>query len=479
MSDAALWTFDALVVAAGGRIIGTTAGEIAGISIDTRTIKPGEAFFAIKGDRVDGHDYVANAVAAGAAISVVAESKIKMMPKDAVLLVVPDVLESLYALARRARARSSAKIIAITGSVGKTGTKDALRLVLSREGKTHASAASHNNRWGVPLSLARLPVSARFGAFELGMNHAGELTPLSRLVRPHVALITTIEPVHIEYFANIEAIADAKAEIFSGIVEGGTAVLNRDNAQFDRLAVAARKAGVKNIVGFGAHQKAEARLIDVALKPDCSCVHASILGDDIAYKIGTPGRHLVQNTLGVLAAAKLVGADLALVALALARLQPTSGRGRFIKLDLSTGEVILIDESYNANPASMRAAIEVLGQTPVGPSGRRVAVLGDMLELGSNAAAMHRDLSKVIADAKVDLVFCVGPLMRALWDVLPAARRGGYADSRTRIEAELLAAIRPGDAIVIKGSNASGMGTIVTSLVDRYRTRESTEDATA
>jgi len=479
MSDAPLWTLDALVGAVGGRVIGTPAGKIEGISIDTRTIKPGEAFFAIKGDRVDGHDYVANAVAAGAAISVVAESKIKKMPKDAALLVVPDVLESLYSLARAARVRSSAKIIAVTGSVGKTGTKEALRLVLSREGETHASAASHNNHWGVPLSLARLPVSARFGVFELGMNHAGELTPLSRLVRPHVALITTIEPVHIEYFANIEAIADAKAEIFSGVIEGGTAVLNRDNALFDRLAAAARRAGVKNIVGFGVDQNAEARLIDIALKPDCSCVHALILGDEIAYKIGTPGRHLVQNTLGVLAAAKVAGADLALVALALARLQPSFGRGRFIKLDLVTGEAILIDESYNANPASMRAAIKVLAQTPVGRRGRRIAVLGDMLELGSNATMMHRDLSKAIEDAKIDLVFCAGPLMRALWDALPAARRGGYADSAARIEAQVLAALRQGDAIMVKGSKASCMGTIVTGLVDRYCPRESTEDATA
>jgi UDP-N-acetylmuramoyl-tripeptide--D-alanyl-D-alanine ligase len=479
MSDTPLWTFDTLAAATGGRVSGAPAKAITGISIDTRTIKPGEAFFAINGDRVDGHDYVEKAVAAGAGVAVVAETKLDKMPKDAPLLVVPDVLEALRALARAARTRSLAKIIAVTGSVGKTGTKEALRLVLTREGETHASAASYNNHWGVPLSLARLPQSARFGVFELGMNHAGELTPLSQLVQPHVALITTIEPVHIEYFANIEAIADAKAEIFFGVVPGGVAVLNRDNSQFDRLAAAARAAGIKNIVGFGENKEAEVCLLDVALKADCSAVHALILGDEITYKIGMPGRHLVQNSLGVLATAKLAGADLALVALALARLQPPKGRGQHIKLNLGVGEATLIDESYNANPASMRAAIDVLAQTAVGPRGRRIAVLGDMLELGTEAAALHRDLAKPIAAAKIDVVFCAGPLMKALWDALPGARRGGYADSASRIEAEILAALRPGDAIMIKGSNGSRMHTIVTSLIDRFRTREPAEDATA
>jgi UDP-N-acetylmuramoyl-tripeptide--D-alanyl-D-alanine ligase len=479
MSDTPLWTLDALVVATSGRVSGTPAKSITGISIDTRTIKQGEAFFAIKGDRLDGHDYVAKAVTGGAGVAVVSEAKLSEMPKDTPLIVVPDVLDALRALARAARARSMAKVIAVTGSVGKTGTKEALRLVLTREGETHASAASYNNHWGVPLSLARLPASARFGVFELGMNHAGELTPLSRLVQPHVALITTIEPVHIEYLTNIEVVANAKAEIFSGVVPGGAAVLNRDNSQFDRLAAAARAAGITKVIGFGEHKDAEARLMDVALKPDCSAVRATILGDEIAYKVGAPGRHHVQNSLGVLAVAKFVGADLALVALALARLQPPKGRGQHIKLNLGLGDAILIDESYNANPASMRAAIEVLAQTTVGLHGRRIAALGDMLELGSHAAALHRDLAKVIAAAKIDTVFCAGPLMKALWDALPPARRGGYADSASRIEADIFAALRPGDAIMIKGSNGSRMHTIVTNLIDRFRTREPAEDATA
>jgi UDP-N-acetylmuramoyl-tripeptide--D-alanyl-D-alanine ligase len=330
----------------------------------------------------------------------------------------------------------------------------------------------------VPLSLARLSETARFGVFELGMNHAGEIAPLAKLVRPHVAIVTAIEPVHLEFFAGIEAIADAKAEIFSGLEPGGAAVLNRDNTQFERLATAARAAGVR-VIGFGAHKSAEARLVEVALRPEGSAVHAVILGDEITYKIGTPGRHVVENSLAVLAAAKLVGADLALVALALARLQPPKGRGDRFKLVLGRGEALLIDESYNANPASMRAALEVLGRAPVGPRGRRIAVLGDMLELGRQGPALHRSLAQAIEAAGIDLVFCAGPLMQSLWDALPAARRGGYAESAERIEAEVVTALRPGDAIMIKGSNGSRMGSIAAKLIERFRLGEPAEDATA
>jgi UDP-N-acetylmuramoyl-tripeptide--D-alanyl-D-alanine ligase len=474
-----LWTLDALKAAAGGRVLGALPSAITGISIDSRTIGRGEAFFAITGDRVDGHDYVASALKAGAALAVVAESHLAHMPQDAPLVVVPDVLEALRSLARAARARSSAKIIAITGSVGKTGAKEALRLALAREGETHASAASHNNHWGVPLSLARLPASARFGVFEIGMNHAGEIAPLSALVRPHVALITSIEPVHLEYFPNVEAIADAKAEIFGGLEPDGAAVLPRDNPHYARLAKAARAAGVARIVGFGAHAEAEARLLDAALKPECSGARALILGDDITYKIGAPGRHLVINSLAVLAAAKLAGADLAMVALALANLRPPPGRGRHSLIEVGNGAALLIDESYNANPASMRAALAVLAQAQVGPRGRRIAVLGDMLELGPKAAPLHRALAKAIAAEKIDLVFCAGPLMRALWDALPATRRGGYADTAARLESLLAGALQPGDAVMVKGSNASHMNDLVKALSSRFRLLAPAEDATA
>jgi UDP-N-acetylmuramoyl-tripeptide--D-alanyl-D-alanine ligase len=472
----ALWTLDALVDATKARTSGAPAQAISGVSIDSRTIAPGEAFFAIKGDRVDGHDYVADAIKRGAAVAVVAADRAASMPKDAPLAIVQDVLEALRDLGRAARARSGAKIVAVTGSAGKTGTKDALRLALSPDGETHASIASFNNHWGVPLSLARLPKGARFAVFELGMNHAGEIEPLVRLVRPHVAIITTIEPVHLEFFPNVEAIADAKAEIFLGLERGGAAVLPVDNPQFARLTDAARAAKVGRIVSFGEHKTADARLIDAALKADCSTVRASILGEEITFKLGAPGRHIVRNSLAVLAAVKLVGADLALAAVALAGLVPPTGRGQRIALELTTGKALLIDESYNANPASMRAAIDVLGQAPIGRRGRRIAILGDMLELGPDAEELHRGLADALVAAKVDVVFCAGPLMRELWEALPAAMRGGYAESAAEIESEVVTAVRGGDAIMVKGSNGSRMAPIVRTLAERFRVNA---DATA
>src|SRR5215210_2917099 len=334
MTSPALWTLDAMRAAMRARAEGPLPESLSGISIDSRTLAPGEAFFAIEGDNRDGHAFVPAALANGAALAVVAEGKCEDMPAGAPLLVVPDVLEGLRDLARAARARSSAKIIGVTGSVGKTSTKEALRLALAPEGETHASVASYNNHWGVPLSLARCPESARFAVFELGMNHAGEISPLTRLVRPHVAIITTIEPVHLEFFGSLDAIADAKAEIFEGLEPAGAAVINRDIPQYQRLATQARQAGVANVVGFGEHSEAQARLIKYTLHPDCSVVEAHILGTDVAYKLGAPGRHLVMNSLAVLAAAALAGADLALAALALAELRPAIGRGSRIPLEL-------------------------------------------------------------------------------------------------------------------------------------------------
>jgi UDP-N-acetylmuramoyl-tripeptide--D-alanyl-D-alanine ligase len=452
--------------------------EVTGLSIDSRTIGPGEAFFALS-DARDGHDFVEAALQAGAALAVVAQDRRAKLPKDARLLVVKDVLDALRDLARASRARSRAKIVAVTGSVGKTSTKEALRLALSREGKTHASVASYNNHWGVPLSLARCPQDARFAVFEIGMNHAGEIEPLSKLVRPHVAIITTVEPVHLEYFKSVEAIADAKAEIFAGLESGGAAVLNRDNGQFARLREHAQAAKVTQIISFGNDAGADARLIDCALKPGGSTVHANILGHDTTYKLGAPGLHLVINSLAVLAAASLAGADLALAALALADLQPAQGRGTRTTLNLPGGEALLIDESYNANPASMRAALALLGQAEIGPMGRRVAVLGDMLELGDLAAAMHRDLAGPVVENKIDLVFCSGPAMHSLWEALPSGRRGGYAENAARLEPLVLEAVRGGDAIMVKGSNGSRMGPIVKALQRSFAGRGAADGAEA
>jgi UDP-N-acetylmuramoyl-tripeptide--D-alanyl-D-alanine ligase len=474
-----LWTVDAMVAAMGAERSGSLPKAITGISIDSRTVKGGDAFFAIKGDTHDGHDFVAAALKQGAGLAVVARSRRINDGGDAPLVVVDDVLEALRQVAHAARMRSAAKIVAVTGSVGKTSTKEALALALASSGMTHASAASFNNHWGVPLSLARMAEAAQYGIFEIGMNHAGEITPLVRMVRPHVAIITAVEPVHLEYFRSVEAIADAKAEIFLGLDPGGAAVIPRDNPHYARLRRHALKAGVSNIVSFGENAGAESRLIKCALHPDCSTVEAAILGEPVTYKIGAPGRHLVMNSLAVLTAVSLVGADLARAAVALAQQTPAAGRGTRITLEFPKGTALLIDESYNANPTSMRAALALLGQATVGPGGRRIAVLGDMLELGPAADELHRDLVDAVRQHGIDLVYCAGPLMAALWEALPSARRGGYAGIAAELEPQVAAAIRPGDAVMVKASNGSRMGPLVKTLVQRHSITRAPEPAPA
>jgi UDP-N-acetylmuramoyl-tripeptide--D-alanyl-D-alanine ligase len=468
MTDRALWTVDAMAQAMEVERAGTLPVSVSGLSIDSRSIRRGEAFFAITGDARDGHDFVPAALAAGAVLAVVSSAKRNAFANDAPLLVVPDVLEGLRNLARTARRRLPGKVIGVTGSVGKTGTKEALRLALAPSGETHVSVASYNNHWGVPLSLARTPATARYAVFEMGMNHPGEIEPLARLVAPHVAIVTAIAPVHLEFLGSLEAIADAKAEIFRGLVPGGVAVINRDTPQYGRLTQRARESDVARIVSFGEHAEADARVIKTALHPECSTVQARILGADVTYKVGAPGRHVVLNSLAVLAATSLVGADLALAALALAGLAPTSGRGLRVTLELPGGTALLIDESYNANPASMRAALALLGQSAVSSAGRRIAVLGDMLELGPRGEELHGDLAEPVVKEDVDLVFCCGPLMQALWQALPSERRGGYAESSAALEPQVLAAIRAGDAVMVKGSLGSRMRPIVTALERAY-----------
>ncbi len=475
----ALWTIDDMAAAMRAEKSGALPADAPGLSIDTRTIAKGEAFFAIQGDNRDGHEFVGAALKAGAGLAVIARGKRAQFAADAPLLAVDDVLEGLRDLARAARARARAKIIAVTGSVGKTSTKEALRLALSADGETYASAASYNNHWGVPLSLARCPASAKHAVFEIGMSHAGEITPLTKLVRPHVAIVTAIAPVHLEFFGSLKKIADAKAEIFAGIEPGGAAVINRDNRQYAQLVKAAEAAGVKRIVSFGANAKADARLLRYSLQAEVSTVQARILGQPVTYKLGAPGKHLVLNSLAVLAAAALVGADLALAALALDNLKPASGRGVRTVLRLPGGSALLIDESYNANPASMAAAIALLGQAAVGKQGRRIAVLGDMLELGAQGLALHRGLAAPIQAAGVDLVYCSGPQMHALWEALPSSRRGGYAETAAGLEPAVLAAIRAGDAVMVKGSLGSKMGPIVKALERQFGRPAALEQAPA
>ena len=361
-----------------------------------------------------------------------------------------------------------AKIVAVTGSVGKTTTKEMLRLALEASGRTHASAASFNNHWGVPLTLARMPPDTEYGVFEIGMNHAGEITPLTKMVRPHVAIVTAIAPVHLEFFKNLEGIAEAKAEIFSGLEKNGIAIVNTDNEQAPLLIKRAKQHGAR-IITFGEKPGADARLLQAVLHPAYSHIHASVFGTEIAYKIGMAGRHIAQNSLAVLAACHEMGADLALAALSLTKMQ--AGRGRGARLDLPLGEAgrfILVDESYNANPTSMRAALALLGASKPERGGRRIAVLGDMLELGEAASELHAGLSEAILSAQIDRVFLVGPMMEKLWQGLPIDLRAAYALSSAEIEQPLIEAIRPGDVVMVKGSLGTKMGPVVESLITRF-----------
>jgi UDP-N-acetylmuramoyl-tripeptide--D-alanyl-D-alanine ligase len=477
MSVEPLWTSGAMAAAMHAAVRGSLPEAITGLSIDSRTVAPGEAYFAIKGDVHDGHAFVDAALKAGAALAVVETAQAASFAANAPLLVVDDVLAALVELAHAARARLKGQVIAVTGSVGKTSTKEALLHVLGAQGKTHASTASFNNHWGVPLSLARCPADAKFAIAEVGMNHAGEIRALVRMVRPHVAIITTVEPVHLEFFAGIEAIADAKAEIFESLESNGAVVLNRDNAQFERLRARASELGISRIVSFGADEASDARLIDLSPHATCSAVHADILGREVTYKLGMPGRHMAMNSLAVLTASALVGADLARAALSLSQIEAVAGRGVRRRLGVSSGEAILIDESYNANPASMAAALNVLGHAPVGPRGRRIAMLGDMLELGPGGPALHGGLIEAIKANHIDLVYCCGPLMRNLWDALSTGKRGGYAESAAALETQAVAAIRAGDAIMVKGSLGSKMKTIVNALEKRFPGKAALDDA--
>ena len=373
---------------------------------------------------------------------------------------------ALRGLGEAARARSRARFIGVTGSVGKTGTKEALARCLRAQAPTAASAGSLNNHWGLPLSLARLPHDAAFGVFELGMNHPGEIRDLTGLLRPDVALITNVEAVHIGYFDSVEQIADAKAEIFEGMTPGGVAVLNRDNPHFARLEAKARAAGLTRVIGFGREPGAEARLLGYTLEPAGSRVEAEILGQRLDYRVGLPGSHWVANSLAVLATVAAAGADVARAAAELAGIEAAPGRGVRHEIDLPEGCFTLIDDSYNANVMSMCAAFEVLGTATTGPRGRRIAILGDMLELGDRAGEMHLALAAPLRDAGVDLVLTCGPEMAALHDALPAALRGGHAPDSAALAPLVTATVAAGDVVLIKGSLGSRMKLLVEALSD-------------
>ncbi len=454
-----LWTAEEMSAATGGRLVAPFAAH--GVSIDSRSLTADDLFVALAGPNFDGHEFVGVAYehgAAGALVTRVPDG----IAGDAPLLVVDDTLAALEVLGAAGRARSKARIAAVTGSVGKTGTKEALRLVLAKQGRTSANLGSLNNHWGLPLSLARMAADTHFGVFEMGMNHAGEISPLSALAKPHVALVTTVEAVHSAHFASEEEIADAKAEIFAGMA-AGIAVLNLDNRWFDRLAAAADNHGL-TVLSFGADEAAEIHLVRSHLDEDGSDVVANVGGEMIRYRVGAPGSHWVNNSLAVLATVLALGADVASAAKGLAAMTAPDGRGRRHRVAVDGGHFDLIDESYNASPVSMAAALEVLGRTRPEADGRRIAVLGDMLELGNDAPARHRGLTDLVDVHAVDLVFTAGPMMEHLWDALPATKRGGHAQDSDTLAPLVATAVRPGDMVMVKGSAGSRTGVVVGAL---------------
>lgn len=460
----ALWTASQAQAATDGDLLGPTHWTAAGVSIDSRTIAAGDLFVALAGPNHDGHDHVRAAIAAGAAAALV--HKVPSGCEGLPLLLVTDTMAGLQALGTAARARTKARVVAVTGSVGKTGTKEMLALALGVQGATHWSLGSFNNHWGVPLSLARMPADSAYAVFELGMNHAGELTPLTTMVRPHVAVITTIEAVHSAFFASTEDIADAKAEIFAGLEAGGIAVLPRDNRHFRRLAAAAKAAGVQTILSFGNHIDAEARMLDCAVDPDDTAVFALLHDRAIAFRVGVPGLHWGMNALAVLLAVGALGGDDHQAAQTLAAMRPPKGRGQRHVVAWKGGSIEVIDESYNASPVSMKAAIATLAAARPGKDGRRVAVLGDMLELGDAAPQLHAHLAEAAALWATDLVCTAGPLMAHLHAALPEGRRGPHAANSTELAAIIAKTVRAGDVVVVKGSAGSRMAVVVKALLE-------------
>jgi UDP-N-acetylmuramoyl-tripeptide--D-alanyl-D-alanine ligase len=459
-----LWRGEDLASVLSARLSGAVPGAITGLSIDTRTLEPGALFFAIKGDARDGHEFVRSAFEKGAAAAVVDEAH----AGAGSLLIVPDVQAALERMGRAGRARMGGAVIAITGSVGKTSTKEMMALAFSRQGKTHAAIASYNNHWGVPLTLGRMPADAAYGVFEVGMNHPFEILPLTAMVRPHVALVTTVEPVHLAQFRSIDGIADAKGEIFMGLEPGGVAIINGDNPRAGRLAAHAGASRAGRVIRFGAGEGCDVHLKDVRLDPDFSLVSAEVFGIPVTYRLGAPGRHLALNSLAVLGAVHVLGGDLAMASLAMQDFTLIDGRGKRILLDVGGKPFTLIDESYNANPSSMRAAFAVTGSVPRGARGRRIAVLGDMLELGPEGPALHAALASAIPAHEIDLVYAAGPLMKNLYQALPADHRGAYAECVAELESLLPSLIHPGDVVMVKGSNGSRISRVVSALKSRF-----------
>jgi UDP-N-acetylmuramoyl-tripeptide--D-alanyl-D-alanine ligase len=467
----ALWTAAAAAQATGGKATGDFAAT--GVSIDTRSLQPGDLFVALRAAR-DGHDFVAEAFDKGAAAALVTHRP-DGVADSAPLLVVDDVQAALEALGQAGRARSGARVLAITGSVGKTSAKEMARTVLAGQGPTHAAEASYNNHWGVPLTLARMPAETEYAVIEIGMNAPGEIAPLARMARPHVALITTVAAAHLEALGSLAAIASEKASIFEGLEPGGTAIFDGDlpQALLDRITGPAA-ASDGSLLRFGADAACLVRLSDLRLTEGRTVVQAETPAGPLTYKLDTAGRHFAMNSLGVLAAVQALGADPVRAAMDLAHWQPPAGRGTLetVTVDPATRDetLALIDDAFNANPASMAAAFEVLAaHAPVDGvgrtrHGRRVAILGDMLELGPTEMADHAALAEIPALAQADLVHCAGPRMRALFEALPDDKRGQWAETAEELAAHPARLVDAGDIVLVKGSKGSRIARVVDAI---------------
>jgi UDP-N-acetylmuramoyl-tripeptide--D-alanyl-D-alanine ligase len=463
-----LWTSTDAATATQGQV--TQPFAVTGISIDTRTIRPGDLFVALKDVR-DGHDFVRQALDKGAAAALVSRIPEGCSASDP-LLIVPEVLPALEALGRAGRARSRARVLAVTGSVGKTSSKEMLRAVLSAQGRVHAAEASFNNHWGVPITLARMPEDADFAVIEIGMSNPGEIAPLARLARPHAAMITTVAPAHLAAFENIEGIAREKGAIFEGLVAGGTAVIPTGLEVTPILREAAATAGA--VVSFGPEAGSDYRLIEARIAGDATVVQAEHHGKPMLFKVMTPGKHFAANALGVLALAEAAGCDPAVAAMDLGSWLPPAGRGQRERIYLDIVDEAesfdLFDDAFNANPASMAAALDVLaGASPrdgVGRTvkGRRIAILGDMLELGADEAALHAAIADLPSMASVDLVHMAGPRMAALRDALPRAKRGEWYKSAEELAERARHLVDPGDVVLVKGSKGSKVSLVVDAL---------------
>ena len=463
-----LWTAQDAAAAAGGKA--TTDWQADGVSIDTRTIQKGDLFVALKDIR-DGHDFVAQALEKGAAAALVTHRP-DGVPDDAPLLIVDDVLKALEALGSAARRRTDARVIGITGSVGKTSTKEMLREVLKPQGKTHAAEASYNNHWGVPLTLARMPQDADFAIIEIGMSNPGEIAPLSKLARPDVVLITTVAAAHLEAFENLQGIAHEKASIMEGMPAGGPAIYNADIDTADILYCTALE-NQSAPIGFG-QTATDWQIADVRLANDKTIISARNGGTDYLFKLSVAGRHFASNAVAVLAAVDALGADPMQASLDIANWLPPSGRGtrEVVTLDAAqrSETLELIDDAFNANPTSMAAALEVLAAAnPIDNvgriiKGRRIAILGDMLELGPDEADLHRDLSTNADLMAADLIHCTGPRMKHLFDALPEDKRGQWTETAADLAAKPATLVDAGDVVLVKGSKGSKVSLVVDAI---------------